>query len=242
MTSYGPLAPWYDKLTKDVPYASFADFYEKQFQATEGSFQMLLDLCCGTGTLTQLMAQRGYEMIAVDMSPDMLMSASAKDYSGVIPPLFLCQDARELDLYGTVDACYCSLDGFNYIPGEDLPEVFRRLHLFVRPGGLLVFDLRTEDFFASIDGDIFVDETEDVLCLWRADYEPEEKLMVYSMDVFSRSGKYWKRGSEDHLEYVHPEEELRKMLASNGFINIKFTTDCPQGNMGRVFVIAQRNE
>ena len=98
MSCYSGLAPWYDKLTGDVPYGSFADFYEREFRADGGEFSMLLDLCCGTGTLTWELARRGYEMIAVDQSPDMLMEAQSKAVSDVTPPLFICQEAGELDL------------------------------------------------------------------------------------------------------------------------------------------------
>ena len=90
MSCYNGLAPWYDKLTGDVPYGSFADFYEEEFRADGGEFSMLLDLCCGTGTLTWELARRGYEMIAVDQSPDMLMEAQSKAVSDVTPPLFIC--------------------------------------------------------------------------------------------------------------------------------------------------------
>ena len=143
MSCYRFLAPWYDKLTGDVPYTRFADFYEAEFRRNGGEFKLLLDLCCGTGTLTDVLSRRGYEMIAVDSSVEMLMEAQSKSAGLETPPLFLCQDAAALDLYGTVDAAVCSLDGMNYIPPEDLPEVFRRLWLFVRPGGLLIFDIRT---------------------------------------------------------------------------------------------------
>ena len=143
MSCYGPLACWYDRLTGDVPYDQFADFYEAEFSRAGGEFRLLLDLCCGTGTLTMTMARRGYEMIAADASVDMLMQAREKAADAETPPLFLLQEASRLDLYGTVDAAYCSLDGMNYIPPEELPRVFHRLHLFIRPGGLLVFDIRT---------------------------------------------------------------------------------------------------
>ena len=114
MSCYGPLASWYDQLTGDVPYEQFAIFYEAEFARAGGEFRLLLDLCCGTGTLTWLMAGRGYELIAVDASVDMLMQAREKPVELKTPPLFLLQDAAELDLYGTVDAAYCSLDGMNY--------------------------------------------------------------------------------------------------------------------------------
>ena len=126
MSAYGALAAWYDALTRDVDYAAFADFYEQCFQQGRGESHTLLDFCCGTGTLTRLMAARGYEMIATDGSPDMLMQAQAHNAElppDAVAPLLLCQEASELDLYGTVDAAYCSLDGIDYLPPEELPEL-----------------------------------------------------------------------------------------------------------------------
>ena len=124
MSAYGALAAWYDALTRDVDYAAFADFYEQCFQQGRGACHTLLDFCCGTGTLTRLMAARGYEMIATDGSPDMLMQAQAHNAdlpADAVQPLLLCQEAAQLDLYGTVDAAYCSLDGIDYLPPEELP-------------------------------------------------------------------------------------------------------------------------
>ena len=241
MSAYGPLAFWYDKLTLDVPYESFLDFYEQQFHQDGGEFAAVLDFCCGTGTLTWLMAQRGYEMIAADASSDMLMQASAKNPGVAVPPLFLCQEASELDLYGTVDAAICSLDGVDYIPPGELPEVFRRLHLFVRPGGLVIFDIRLPAWFRSIDGQVFVDETDDMLCLWRADFDETENALIYGMDIFSREKKLWRRDSEEHVEYAHEPEMLKKLLENAGFENVRLCTDCPQGNDGRMFIVAKRN-
>ncbi|MGM9541575.1 MAG: class I SAM-dependent DNA methyltransferase [Candidatus Limivicinus sp.] len=240
MSCYRFLAPWYDKLTGDVPYERFADFYEAEFRRGGGEFQLLLDLCCGTGTLTNVLSRRGYEMIAVDSSVEMLMEAQAKSAGMEMPPLFLCQDAAALDLYGTVDAAVCSLDGMNYIPPEDLPEVFRRLRLFVRPGGLLIFDIRTPDFLRSLDGDVFVDEQEDLLCLWRADFEEELPAIIYGMDIFSRQGRLWQRESEEHVEYAHEPAALQTLLEQAGFHDVCLRPDCPQGDMGRLFITAIR--
>ena len=214
--SYGPLAAWYDALTRDVDYAAFADFYERQFASAGGEMRTLLDLCCGTGTLTCLLAERGYEMIAADASYDMLMQAREKAAalpSDCVPPLLLCQSAEELDLYGTVDAAVCSLDGFDYLPPEDLPEVLHRLHLFIRPGGVLIFDIRTPESFRSLDGEMFVDETEDVLCLWRAEFEDETAVMRFGMDLFQRRGGLWARESEEHIEYAHTPADLTALLS-----------------------------
>ena len=240
MSCYSFLAPWYDQLTGDVPYERFADFYETEFRRCGGEFKLLLDLCCGTGTLTCELARRGYEMIAVDTSVEMLMEAQSKSAGLATPPLFLCQDAAALDLYGTVDAAVCSLDGMNYIPPEDLPEVFRRLWLFVRPGGLLIFDIRTPEFLRSLDGDVFVDEQEDVLCLWRADFEEDLPAIIYGMDIFSRQGRLWQRESEEHVEYAHEPAALQALLEQAGFHDVCLRPDCPQGDMGRLFITAIR--
>ncbi len=241
MNAYGPLAFWYDRLTLDIPYEAFVDFYEKEFSADGGEFKILLDLCCGTGTLTWLLAERGYEMIAADASPDMLMQAASKATEVPVPPLFLCQDASALDLYGTVDAAVCSLDGMNYIPESELPEVFHRLHLFVRPGGLLIFDIKTPEWFRSVDGSVSVDETEDMLCLWRAEFDTEENAICYGMDIFSKSGSLWRRDSEEHIEYAHSPERLAELLGIAGFENVRLCCDCPQSDGGRLFITAKRN-
>lgn len=242
MSSYDALAPWYDQLTGDVPYREIADFYEQVFRADGGEFRLLLDLCCGTGSMTWELAARGYEMIAADRSPDMLMQAQNKRRDCAVPPLFLCQSAEELDLYGTVDAAVCCLDGFNYLPLDALREAFRRLHLFVRPGGLLLFDIRTPDFLRGLDGQIFVDEKDDVLCLWRADFDEEAGALVYGMDLFERRGRLWARSGEEHVEYAHEPETLRSMLEAAGFTDVRLVSDGPQGDAGRLYIISKRNE
>ena len=240
MSCYAPLARWYDSLTGDVPYAAFADYDEALFRADGGEFKLLLDLCCGTGTLTWLLAARGYEMIGCDRSVDMLMQAQGKGYDVAVPPLFLCQSAEALDLYGTVDAAVCSLDALNYLAPELLPEVFRRLHLFVRPGGLLIFDMRTPAFLRALDGQIFVDETEDLLCLWRADFDEDSGALVYGMDLFTRRGSLWAREGEEHVEYAHEPDALRRLLEQAGFADVAFRTDGPQADRGRLWLTAKR--
>ena len=240
MNCYGPLAAWYDSLTGDIPYDSFADFYEAEFERDGGEFRLLLDLCCGTGTLTCEMVRRGYDMIAADLSEEMLLEAREKA-AGLSPaPLFLCQSAQELDLYGTVDAAYCSLDGLNYIPPDELDEVFRRLRLFIRPGGLFIFDVKTPQSLRELDGSISLDENVDMLCLWRADFDAEARCLVYGMDIFTREGELWRREGEEHIEYAHEPGELFAALKARGFTDIRSVEDCPQGGEGRLFICAKR--
>lgn len=242
MSSYGPLAQWYDQLTGDVPYSAFADLYEAEFAGDGGEFRLLLDLCCGTGTLTWELSKRGYEMIGVDASVDMLMQARQKadEFPDVPSPLFLCQDAAELDLYGTVDAAVCSLDAMNYLAPDILPELFKKLRLFIRPGGLFIFDLRSPQWLESMDGQIYIDEQEDVLCLWRSDIDRDEQCIIYGMDLFTREGGLWNRDSEEHTEYIYCFDDLKVFLEKEGFTDIRLIANAPQSELGRQFVTAKR--
>ena len=145
MIPYSALAQVYDQLTGDVAYRQWAEFAQRAFERQgKGETKVILELACGTGSLTQLLAQAGYEMIAADISPEMLSVAREKCASAPCPPIFLCQDMRELDLYGDIDAAVCCLDSVNYLTGlRDLKRAFRRVALFLRPGGLFLFDVKT---------------------------------------------------------------------------------------------------
>lgn len=230
MSNYDSLASWYDSLTGDVPYPEFTDYYEKAFAENGGEFHTILDLCCGTGTICSMMSGKGYEMIAVDSSEEMLMEAREKSPE----TLFLCQDARELDLYGTVDACYSSLDSINYIPREDFETVLRRLHLFIRPGGLFIFDIRPENWMEAMDGAVSVDETDDMLCLWRADYH--DRVLSYGMDIFELEGSAWNRYFEEHIEYAYSSGEIRTALENTGFSVVR-----EDSSDNRRYFVAERN-
>lgn len=244
MSSYGPMAQSYDALTGDVPYEAFADYYEKLLSREGKACLTLLDLCCGTGTLTYIMAERGHEMIGVDLSAEMLSVAAEKleSFTGRVKPMFLCQDAAEIDLYGTVEGAYCSLDGMNYLYPEDLPELLRRLHLFIEPGGKLAFDFHSPEHLRELDGGTFVDEDEDMLCLWRAEFDEDEQALFYGLDIFRREGSLWKRDEEEHVEYVHQPEELVELLKENGFAEVRLIRDGPQCDMGRLYIVATNLE
>lgn len=240
MNCYGPLSFWYDALTADVPYEAFTEYYESLFAADGGEFSLIVDLCCGTGTIACAMARKGYDVIGIDASEDMLSIAMQKASESGVSPLFICQNAEALDLYGTVDAVYSSLDSVNYLPPELLPEVFRRLHLFIRPGGLFIFDIRSPEWLRSLDGSTSVDEQNDLLCLWRADYDAEDSSVTYGIDIFSRRGSLWQRNREEHTEYVHDSETLTALLSNAGFEDIKLSAHGPQGELGRLFITCRR--
>lgn len=241
MNAYGPLAGCYDLLTGDVPYAALADFYESALALPGRGHMTLLDLCCGTGTLTCMLAGRGHELIGVDVSEEMLALAQEKAEAGNfrVRPMFLCQEASELDLYGTVEGAYCSLDALNYIPRQELPELVRRLHLFIEPGGHLAFDIHSPQHLRELDGQAFVDENGDLLCLWRAEFDERERALFYGMDIFRRRGELWSRETEEHVEYAHSPEELSGLLSDGGFKNVRVLERVLPEQPGRLFVTAE---
>ena len=226
MTAYDALASRYDALTGDVQYEKRADFIEKLFHRSRIPVHTVLDLACGTGTMTWILTARGYELIAVDNSEDMLAAAMRK--SGAvegIAPIFLHQSMPKLDLYGTVDAAVCCLDSLNYLTDpEDVRRTFRRLHLFVAPGGMLVFDVNTVAKLQALDGQVFLDETDDTYCVWRTEYS--RGLCTYYMDLFRRrSDGTWRRSAELHRQRAYSAEERTAWLTEAGFGDIRVYGD-----------------
>ena len=244
MSSYADLARYYDILTRDVDYTKFADYYEALFKRMNIRVRSILDLACGTGTLTCLLSERGYDMIGTDMSADMLSVAYEKAGALESRPLFLQQPMELLDLYGTVDAVVCSMDGVNYIPPELLETVFRRVLLFLEPGGLFVFDIQPTERLIMQDGQVFVDETDEVFCVWRAAYDREKSALHYGMDLFALEGRNWKRRKEEHVEYAHATHRLEALLEGAGFEDVCLYGDMthtpPEDSGARVFITARK--
>ena len=242
MSVYGPLAPWYDALTGDVPYPEIAAYCKAQFLSHGKPVRTVLDLACGTGTLSALLAESGYEMISVDRSPDMLAEAADKFSrlpDGCTRPMLLCQDLAELDLYGTADAAVCTLDSLNYLSPDALVQFFERLRYFLEPDGLLLFDVNPPEYFRALDGQVFVDEREDLLCVWRASLDPDGAELLYDMDVFRRTGSLWSRESEEHVEYLHPPDRLCGLLEKLGWHDVRLLGGGPLSDRGRIYISAE---
>ena len=212
--------------------------YQKIFIEKGIDVKTALDLCCGTGTLSSIMAERGFDIVAVDASTDMLSIAYSKYYDKGIQ--FVCQKAEALDLYGTVDAAWSSLDSFNYFSRSSFILVIEKLRLFIRPGGILIFDIRPEGFLRNLDGQMFVDESDDKLCLWRAEYRESPERIVYGMDIFTNVNGLWRRDQEEHTEYIHSEEFIRNSLSDHGFEKIEFLRDAAEIDKERLFISAIR--
>lgn len=249
MSAYEALAKVYDQLTGDVGYERRADYIEKLFKRSQIPVRTVLDLACGTGEMTAILTERGYELIAADASPEMLAQAREKaaDLAGE-PPVFLNQSMTGLDLYGTVDAAVCCLDSLNYLTSpKDVQKCFQRLHLFIAPGGLLVFDVNSVAKLSALAGQVFLDETEDVYCVWRTEFEKRSRLCSYWMDIFTRRGDGgWDRAGEEHRQRAYEVDELKAWLLDAGFNRIRTFGDCrmsaPRENEQRIYFSAIRGK
>ena len=246
MNSYQALSAYYDRFTDDVGYADWADFFERLFAREGIQPKLVLDLACATGSLTRILAERGYEMIGADASPEMLMQAMQNTMDCEPRPLFLNQRMEALDLYGTVDACLCCLDSINYVTEpQTLQKAFERVHLFLEPKtGLFVFDINTPEKFACMDGNAYVREDEDVFCVWQA--AVEDGLCAYQFDIFAREGGKWTRAQETHEERIYTVEQLTDMLEKAGFSEIKTYGDqsfAPvRGGEDRIYFTARKRD
>ena len=186
--------------------------------------------------------------MGVDSSPEMLSIAQSKAFSvdeASIPPVFIMQDMRSLDLFGTVRAAVCTLDGINHILEEsELRETFRRLSLFIEPGGTLVFDINTPYKLSKMDGCAFLDETDDVFCAWSTVETEKSGIFEFCIDVFTRRGKLWHRETESFSERAWKKKDIEKMLTASGFGEIEVFGDrknCPPADDEyRVFIAAKR--
>jgi len=226
VSAYDALAGSYDGLMLDGDYRRRAASLERRLKKGL-PVHTILDLACGTGTIACLLSERGYEVIAVDGSEEMLTRAAAKAEELERPPLFLQQSMPRLQLLQMVDAVVSTVDSLNYLTRErDLSETFRRVRRWLRPGGLFLFDVNTPCKFRRMNGQLYMDETEDSVCVWRTFFSEKKQICTYQVDLFRlRSDGAWNRQFEEHRERSWSEETLRRQLAEAGFSTVWLTGD-----------------
>ena len=242
--AYTALAGSYDRLTADVDYGKWADYAQRHFRRLKRPVETVLELGCGTGSLTRLLARRGYAVTAIDLSPDMLAVADQKcEGLGV---LFLCQDMSRLTLLEPADAVVSCLDSVNYVTRPAaLRRTFRRVYRALAPGGLFLFDAKTPPALEGADGQTYLDEDDGLFCVWRGEYFPKRRVCGYGLDLFIRGADGgWSRGSEYHEEYAYTMGELDGFLREAGFSDIKIYGDktmrAPKEGAQRVFFAARK--
>lgn len=228
MSSYEALAASYDGLMADASYCRRAAFLDRLLQKSAIPVHSVLDLACGTGTISCLLAQQGYQVIATDGSEEMLTQAMGKAMAlGEGMPLFLQQDMTRLLLAEPVDAAVSTLDSLNYLTREkDVRETFHRVWRWLRPGGQFIFDVNTPYKLQRMDGQIYMDETEETCCVWRTFFSRRTQVCTYQVDLFQlRPDGAWERTFEEHRERAWSREQLCAWLEEAGFEKITVTGD-----------------
>ncbi len=248
MDAYTSFAEVYDTFMDNVPYEEWADYLQKLLSEYGINDGLLLDLGCGTGSMTEALAKRGYDMIGVDHSGEMLDIAMEKLKKSGYDILYLQQDMREFELYGTVKAVVSVCDSVNYITEEgELTEVFRLVNNYLDPGGIFLFDFNTEYKYREILGEqVIAEDREDSSFIWDNYYYEEEKINEYELTLFIRDTAdkdLYRKYQETHFQRAYTLEEMQEMIECSGLTFVTaydaYTRKMPTERSERICVVAR---
>lgn len=247
MDSYKALSASYDRLTSDVDYRAVVAFYFEIIRREKVAVRTAADLACGTGSVTALLAQKGLPVVGVDLSEDMLTQAQQKTQTLTPRPVFLHQDLARLYLPRGVDLAVCALDSLDYIIApDDCAAAIRGVYKALNPGGIFIFDVNTPEKLQAMDGQVFLDEDENVYCVWRGEFDRKSNICSYGMDLFQRQGNMWRRSFEEHREYAYTRPQLTRFLKAAGFTGIHVYGDrtfaAPREGEQRMFFSARKGK
>lgn len=245
MDAYHALAASYDRLTNDVDYSGVVDFYFRILENEKIEPRTAVDLACGTGSVALLLAKKGLRVTAVDMSEEMLCVAAQKAQEAETALRFVCQRLEKLHLPRGVDLATCALDSIDYITDpENCRQAIKRIYKALNPGGCFIFDVNTPEKLRAMDGQVFLDEDDDVYCVWRGIFDAETNICSYGMDLFQRRGNVWCRSFEEHREYAYSSRQLVSYLKEAGFTDIAVFGDCrlsaPEPGEQRIYLKARK--
>ena len=248
MEAYTSFAEVYDQFMDNVPYREWADFLQEILQKEGISDGLVLDLGCGTGSMTEELAGRGYDMIGVDNSEDMLEIAMEKRQESGHDILYLLQDMQEFELYGTVRAVVSVCDSVNYVTEkEELEQVFRLVNNYLDPGGIFVFDFNTEYKYREVLGDRTIAENrEDSSFIWDNYYYEEEHMNEYELTLFIQEAdqkELYHKYQETHFQRAYTLDEIRELLEKSGLRFVAayedYTKEAPGKGSERICVVAR---
>lgn len=217
--SYSYFAEYYDVLTENVEYKKRAEYFLELFRKHGHDAGLTLDLACGTGTLTLELSKRGIDIFGCDMSSDMLCAAQQKASENDKNIIFICQKMQNLELYGKIDTCICTLDSINHLlSAEDVQKTFKRVNNYLNDNTLFVFDVNTVYKHKYILGDnCYIYDTNKVFCAWQNNYYEKNNEVIITLDFFERIGKFYKRSTEQFSERAYSDDDIRNMAENAGF-------------------------
>ncbi|MBR1810527.1 MAG: class I SAM-dependent methyltransferase [Clostridia bacterium] len=246
MSGYKAFAYVYDRLTQNVNYKERADYICSLLAGCGIKAGILLDLACGTGSMAELFAARGYDVIGVDISEEMLAQAQQKKYEKGLDILYLRQDMRSLDLFGSIKCAVCSLDSINHLASaKDVGRAFYSVGFFMEKNGILIFDVNTAYKHKNILADnTFIYDMDDVYCVWQNRLDNADGHVDIHLDVFEADGELYARFDEDITEYCYDDETLTALLQQSNFEVLarygELTTDAPQADEQRVYYVCRK--
>ena len=246
MASYQSFAQVYDTFMDNIDYDGWSAYLIgllREYGICDG---LVLELGCGTGSMTERLAMAGYDMIGLDLSPDMLEIAMEKKEASGLNILYLLQDMREFELYGTVRAIVSVCDSMNYIlEEEDLLQVFRLVNNYLDPGGMFIFDLNTTKKYRDMGETTIAENREEASFIWENYFDEEEKINEYDLTLFIRDeedGRF-DRFEEFHEQRAHSLTEIGELIRESGMELIAmydaFTHEPATEECERVYVIAR---
>lgn len=245
MGSYENFARVYDELMDNVPYEEWAQFILNLLQDRKITEGLVLEPGCGTGKMMTLLGKAGFDMIGVDNSVEMLQIAREKTSQDF---LYLLQDMREFELYGTVKAVISVCDSVNYITKkEELRKVFQLVNNYLDPEGLFIFDFNTEYKYRELIGEtVIAEDREDVSFIWFNEYDEESHLNDIDLKVFvQEEGDIYQKFQEEHIQRGYTLDEIKQLLEESGLIFLEayeeYTMQAPQPDSGRIVVVAQEH-
>ena len=246
MDAYTSFAAVYDMFMDNIPYGEWCGYVTSLLEEHGIGDGILLDLGCGTGSLTELLAEKGYDMIGVDLSEDMLQIAMEKRAESGHNILYLLQDMREFELYGTVRAVVSICDSMNYIlEYEDLVQVFRLVNNYLDPAGLFLFDMNTEYKYRELLGSSTIaEDREESSFIWENDYDEEERINEYDLTLFIRQEEgLYRKYRETHFQRAYSLDEVKRAIEEAGmeFVAVydAFTRNSPKKDSERVYFLAR---
>ena len=238
MGSYENFARVYDELMDNVPYEEWAQFILNLLQDRKITEGLVLELGCGTGKLMTLLGKAGFDMIGVDNSVEMLQIAREKTSQDF---LYLLQDMREFELYGTVKAVISVCDSVNYITKkEELRKVFQLVNNYLDPEGVFIFDFNTEYKYRELIGEtVIAEDREDVSFIWFNEYDEDSHLNDIDLKVFvQEEGDIYRKFQEEHIQRGYTLDEIKQLLEESGLIFLEayeeYTMQAPQPDSGRI--------
>ena len=247
MEAYSGFAKVYDLFMDNIPYEEWTDYVKELFAEEGVKDGILLDLGCGTGSVTELLSKSGFDMIGIDNSEEMLEIAMEKRAESGLDILYLLQDMREFELYGTVKGVVSICDSMNYIlDDEDLLDVFKLVHNYLDNEGIFIFDMKTMHEYANVMADnTFAEDREESSFIWENYYDEEEEINQYDLSIFVKEedGRY-RKYEETHLQRAYEQQCVEELIKESGLellhVYDAFTRELPAEDSQRIYFVCRR--